>query len=42
MQTSREALKTEVEGHQSLSKSLSELMDRAVDLGLKSKVANSI
>lgn len=37
VQTSRESLKTAVEGHKIVSQSLSELMDQAVDLGLKSK-----
>ena len=38
VQASRDALKSAVESHKSLSQNLSELMDRAVELGLKSKV----
>ncbi|CAI8036592.1 hypothetical protein GBAR_LOCUS20494 [Geodia barretti] len=39
VQASREALKTAVEWHKNVALSLSQLMDQAVDLGLKSKVA---
>ena len=38
VQASREALETAVEGHKNVAQSLSQLMDQAVDLGLKSKV----